>query len=117
MCNEVVVVTQHEPRRFVERVDFITSPGFLTGTTSRRDSGLLYGGPRWVVTDLALLDFAPDSRRMRVRALQAGVTLDQVRAATGFELLVHDQLDELPPVDDAELALLRHLVDGEETQA
>ncbi|BDY33016.1 CoA-transferase subunit beta [Mycolicibacterium mageritense] len=117
MCNEVVVVTQHEPRRFVERVDFITSPGFLTGTTSRRDSGLLYGGPRWVVTDLALLDFAPDSRRMRVRALQAGVTLDQVRATTGFELLVHDQLDELPPVDDAELALLRHLVDGEETQA
>ncbi|BBX38355.1 glutaconate CoA transferase subunit B [Mycolicibacterium mageritense DSM 44476 = CIP 104973] len=117
MCNEVVVVTPHEPRRFVERVDFITSPGFLTGTTSRRDSGLLYGGPRWVVTDLALLDFAPDSRRMRVRALQAGVTLDQVRAATGFELLVHDQLDELPPVDDAELALLRHLVDGEETQA
>lgn len=117
MCNEVVVVTQHEPRRFVERVNFITSPGFLTGTTSRRDSGLLYGGPRWVVTDLALLDFAPDSRRMRVRALQAGVTLDQVRAATGFELLVHDQLDELPPVDDAELALLRHLVNGEETQA
>ncbi len=113
MCNQVVVVTQHEPRRFVERVDFVTSPGFLTGGTSRRDSGLLRGGPRWVVTDLALLDFAPDSHRMRVHALQTGVTLDQVRAATGFELLVHEQIRELPPVDDAELALLRHLVNGE----
>jgi glutaconate CoA-transferase subunit B len=112
MCNQVVVVTQHEPRRFVERVDFVTSPGFLTGGTSRRDSGLLHGGPRWVVTDLALLDFAPDSHRMRVRALQAGVTVDQVQAATGFELLVHDRVGELPPVDDAELALLRHLVGG-----
>jgi glutaconate CoA-transferase subunit B len=112
MCHQVVVVTQHEPRRFVESVDFVTSPGFLTGGTSRRDCGLLHGGPRWVVTDLALLDFAPGSHRMRVRALQAGVTLDQVQAATGFELLVHDLLDELPPVDDAELALLRHLVGG-----
>lgn len=112
MCNQVVIVTQHEPRRFVERVDFVTSPGFLTGGTSRHDSGLLHGGPRWVVTDLALLDFAPDSHRMRVRALQTGVTLGEVRAATGFELLVHDQLGELPPVEDAELAVLRHLIGG-----
>ncbi|MGV9800237.1 CoA-transferase subunit beta [Mycobacterium sp. NPDC003449] len=113
MCNEVVVVTQHEPRRFVERVDFVSSPGFLFGGTSRRDSGLPFGGPRWVVTDLALLDFDPESRRMRVRALQAGVTLDSVRAATGFELLVHEQLEELPAVDDAELVLLRNLVNGD----
>jgi glutaconate CoA-transferase subunit B len=112
MCNEVVIVTQHEPRRFVTQVDFVTSPGFLTGGTSRRDNGLLHGGPRWVVTELALLDFTPDSHRMRVRALQTGVTVDQVQEATGFELLVHDQLYELPPVEDAELALLRHLVGG-----
>lgn len=112
MCNQVVVVTQHEARRFVERVDFITSPGFLTGGMSREDSGLLHGGPRWVVTDLALLDFEEDSRRMRVRALQPGVTLEHVRGATGFELLIHDDLYELAPVEDAELAVLRHLVQG-----
>ena len=114
MCNQVVVVTQHEPRRFVEHVDFVTSPGFLTGGTSRRDSGLLYGGPRWVVTDLALLDFAPDSHRMRLRALQPGVTVDKVQAATGFELLVHEDVDVLAPVTDDELALLRHLVGASE---
>jgi glutaconate CoA-transferase subunit B len=112
MCNQVVVVTQHETRRFVERVDFITSPGYLSGGTSRRDSGLIHGGPKWVVTDLALLDFDEECHRMRVRALQAGVTLERVRAATGFDLLVHDGLYHLPPVDDAELAVLRHLVDG-----
>lgn len=112
MCNQVVILTRHEPRRFVERVDFITSPGFLTGGTSRRDSGLLHGGPRWVVTDLALLDFAPGSHQMRVRALQVGVTLDQVRTATGFELLVHDELGQLPAVTDNELAVLRYLIRG-----
>ncbi|MEV0049855.1 CoA-transferase [Saccharopolyspora shandongensis] len=110
MCNQVVIVTQHEPRRFVEQVDFVTSPGYLTGGTSRHDSGLLHGGPGWVVTDLALLDFAPHSHRMRVRALQAGATLDQVHAATGFELLVHEELGYLQPVADVELEVLRHLV-------
>lgn len=112
MCNQVVVVTQHEPRRFVERVDFITSPGFLSGGTSRRDRGLLHGGPKWVVTDLALLDFDEDVHRMRVRALQAGVSLEQVQDATGFELLVHDDLYHLAPVEDIELAVLRQLVNG-----
>jgi glutaconate CoA-transferase subunit B len=54
---------------------------------------------------------------MRVRALQAGVTLEQVRAATGFELLVHDELYSLPPVEDAELAVLRDLVHGERVES
>jgi glutaconate CoA-transferase, subunit B len=112
MCNQVVVVTQHETRRFVEKVDFVTSPGFLDGGTTRHDSGLLHGGPRWVVTDLALLDFEPESRAMRLRGLQAGVTLEQVTEATGFELLVAEDLGHLDPVTDEELAVLRDLVHG-----
>jgi len=110
MCNQVIVVTQHEPRRFVEHVDFNTSPGYLSGGTSRCDSGLIYGGPTWVITDLALLDFEEQSHRMRVRALQAGVDLEEVRKATSFELLVHDGLYQLSPIEDAELAVLRDLL-------
>jgi glutaconate CoA-transferase, subunit B len=109
MCNETLVVTQHEPRRFVEQVDFITSPGYLAGGDSRAESGLIHGGPSRVVTDLALMDFAPDSKRMRLRALQPGVTVDEVKKATGFELLVHEDVDELPPPEHEELALLREL--------
>jgi glutaconate CoA-transferase subunit B len=112
MCNQVVIVTQHEPRRFVEKVDFITSPGYLSGGQSREANGLLHGGPKWVVTDLALIDFDEHSRRMRVRALQAGVSLEQVEAATGFELLVHEDLHHLAPVEGSELDVLRHLVSG-----
>jgi glutaconate CoA-transferase, subunit B len=117
MCNRTVIVTAHERRRFVERVDFVTSPGHLRGGSSRQEAGLRHGGPAWVVTDLALLDFEPGSRRMRVRSLQAGVTLKQVVEATGFELVVHEDLDHLPPVTDDELRVLRHLVGGPEETA
>lgn len=112
LCNETVVVTNHELRRFVERVDFVTSPGHLSGGDSRQDAGLRHGGPSWVVTDLACLDFEPASRRMRLRHLQPGVTVEQVQAATGFELLVGidgGEVTTLDPVTEGELTVLRQL--------
>jgi glutaconate CoA-transferase, subunit B len=112
LCNEVLIVTQHEPRRFVEKVDFITSPGYLSGGDSRTRAGLVGGRLGAVVTDLALLDFEPESKRMRLRAVQSGVTVDQVRAQTGFELLVSDQVDKLAPPSAEEIAVYRLLRDG-----
>lgn len=109
MCNETLIVTNHEPRRFVEKVDFVTSPGYLSGGTARSDAGLIFGGPTWVVTDLALMDFDPESRRMRLHSVQAGVSIDEVQAATGFDLLVPDQVLTLDPVTDEELKQLRVL--------
>jgi glutaconate CoA-transferase subunit B len=109
LCREVFIVTSHEPRRFVERVDFLTSPGHLGPGQARREAGLLFGGPSQVITDLALMDFHPESRRMRLRALQPGATLEQVREATGFQLLVADDVRELAPPAEAELAALRAL--------
>jgi glutaconate CoA-transferase, subunit B len=112
LCNEVLIVTQHEPRRFVPRVDFITSPGYLTGGDSRARAGLGYGRVGAVITDLALLDFEPVSRRMRLSGLQAGVTVGQVRAQTGFDLVISEQIEELSPPSAAELAIYRELRDG-----
>src|SRR5687768_2512884 len=85
---QMIVAMKHEKRRFVESVDFVTSPGFLKGGTSRRDSGLLAGGMYRVVTDLAIMGFDEASRRMQITALHPGVTIDQVQANTGFELEV-----------------------------
>ena len=112
LCNEVLIVTQHEPRRFVERVDFITSPGYLSGGNSRAGAGLASGRLGAVVTDLALLDFEPATRRMRLRGLQAGVTARQVREQTGFDLLVDHEIEELRPPSAQEMAVYRELRDG-----
>ena len=75
------------------RVDFVTSPGFLTGDNSRHDAGLIAGGMYRVVTDLGILGFDEGSKRMQLLALHPGVTADQVQANTGFELLVAADLE------------------------
>jgi glutaconate CoA-transferase subunit B len=112
-CREIFIMTRHEPRRFVERVDFVTSPGFLTGPEARRDAGLHRSRPVAVVTDLALLGFDEATGRLRLDALQPGVSEERVHESTGFELLVSDALSELPVPTDRELAELRRLRDGE----
>jgi glutaconate CoA-transferase subunit B len=108
-CRDITIVTKHERRRFVERVDFVTSPGFLTGGTSREDAGLLLARPVGVITDLAELDFEPGSKRMRLVALQPGVSIDQVQAETDFELLLAENVRELEPPSEKELEVLRNL--------
>jgi glutaconate CoA-transferase subunit B len=109
LCREVIIVTPHERRRFVERVDFVTSPGWLRGDGSRGQAGLLFGGVRRVVTTLGLLGFDPERRRMRLEALHPGVTVEQVQAATGFPLPAAEPLAVTEPPTPDELQLLRAL--------
>jgi glutaconate CoA-transferase subunit B len=109
LCRRVVVVTMHERRRFVPRVDFVTSPGFLEGGGSRRKAGLLFGGVSRVVTHLGLLGFDEETKAMRLEALHPGVSVAEVREQTGFELLIPDRLVITEPPTEEELAVLRSL--------
>jgi glutaconate CoA-transferase subunit B len=112
LCWRILVVTNHDRRRFVEELDFLTTPGYLTGPGSREAAGLPPGtGPYRVITDLAILGYAKDTCRMQVLSLHPGVTLEQVRANTGFELGVADSLETTAPPTDAELRVLRDEVD------
>jgi glutaconate CoA-transferase subunit B len=109
LCREVIILTVHEKRRVSDTVDFITSPGWLAGGDTRRRSGLLFGGVARVVTTLGVFGFDPESRRMRLEALHTGVSVDEVHANTGFEVLVSDTLTTTKPPTDEELGILRML--------
>jgi glutaconate CoA-transferase subunit B len=105
----IIVAMKHEKRRFVERVDFITSPGFLTGGGSRGAAGLAAGGIFRVVTDLGLFGFDADSKRMQLIALHPGSSVAQVQANTGFALLIAAEVPISDPPAENELAVLRRL--------
>src|SRR4051812_46407709 len=87
LCWRILVVTNHDRRRFVEKLDFLTTPGYLTGPGAREAAGLPPGtGPYRVITDLAVLGYHDQTRRMQVLSLHPGVTMEQVQANTGFAI-------------------------------
>ena len=111
-CWRTLVLSQHVPRRFVERVDFITTPGFLDGPGAREKAGLPPGtGPYKVVTDLAILGFDETTKRMQLESLHEGVDLEEVQNRTGFDLLIKNPLDSTLPPSPTELTVLRNEVD------
>lgn len=112
LCWRILVMTHHDPRRFVERLDFVTTPGYLTGPGAREAAGLpADSGPYKVITDLAVMGYDKATCRMQVESLHPGVTLEKVREHTGFELLVCDPLAVTPPPAEEQLQVLRTDVD------
>ena len=105
----MIVAMKHEKRRFVEKVDFITSPGFLRGRKTRAESGLPAGGMFRVITELAVFGFDEETRQMKVLAINPGVDRTQVQDNTGFELLFDKALSMSEPPTGRELETLREL--------
>jgi glutaconate CoA-transferase, subunit B len=111
-CWQTIAIMRHDRQRFVERVDFITTPGYLSGPGGREAAGLPAGtGPYRVVSNMAVLGYHPESKRMQLLATQPGVSVTQVVENTGFALLLADEIVENPPPSEEELRILRTEID------
>jgi glutaconate CoA-transferase subunit B len=114
-CWETIAIMQHDKRRFVPQVDFVTTPGYLDGPGGRERAGFSKGsGPINVVSSLALMGYdrgEGGSYRMTLEALYPGVTVEQVVENTGFELVIRGDVPTLDPPSEQELRLLREEID------
>ncbi len=111
-CWQTIAIMRHDTRRFVEDVDFITTPGYLSGPGAREAAGLPPDtGPFRVVSNLAVLGFHPQSKRMMLLATQPGVSVEDVIENTGFDLVIAEQVESNPPPTEEELHLLRGEID------
>ena len=100
-----ITLMAHEPRRLVQRVSYVTSPGHGDGTPGwRRRRGLLGGGPSAIVTTLGVLRFPVDSGEAELASVHPGVGVDEVRAATGWDLQVRQDVFESEPPSPAEMS-------------
>ncbi|GIK39220.1 MAG: 3-oxoadipate--succinyl-CoA transferase subunit B [Chloroflexota bacterium] len=107
LAQRHIIIMAHEKRRFVPRVDYITSPGYGDGAGWRERVGLPSGGPSTVITTLGVLRFDPETREMTLASTHPGVTVAQVLANTGWPLAVAPQVTETLAPTEAELAMLR----------
>lgn len=111
-CWKMMVLTVQDAKRFVEKVDFITTPGWIKGGDSRAKAGLpLDAGPYKIITNMGVMDFEPESKRMRVISVSPGYSVKDIQENCGFELLLAPKIvDTLPPTEE-ELKILREEVD------
>ncbi|HEX2056436.1 MAG TPA: CoA-transferase [Nitrospiraceae bacterium] len=108
--REYIMMPHHEVRNFVERVDYVSGVGYPGGREGRRNLGLEMGGPEWIVTPKCIFDFDRTEGRARLKSLHPGVSLDEVRRSTGFDILeAHPEYT--PEPTDEELEILRCVVD------
>jgi glutaconate CoA-transferase subunit B len=112
LACRTVIIAKHEKRRFPERVDYITSPGWLSGGDSREKAGLIRGGPAAVVTTLGVMRFHKVTREIYLESSHPGIAAQDVAAQTDFPLNIDDAI-ETPSPSAEELIILREIVDPE----
>jgi glutaconate CoA-transferase, subunit B len=108
-CGEVIVVMRHRPRAFVDRLHFVTTMGHGRGDGDRSSLNLRGRGPTVVITDLGVLRPDPSSYELTLTAVHPGVSAEQARSATGWDLAVSEALDTTEPPSAEELDVLRRL--------
>ena len=108
-AKETLIIINHDRRKLVEKVDFITSAGYLDGGDSRERAGLKTGGPTAVITDLCVLRPESLTRELMVTQLHPGITRQMVAEATGWEVRFAKNLIETDVPSDVELSTLREL--------
>jgi glutaconate CoA-transferase subunit B len=108
-AKEVLLILKQDPRTFVERLDFLTTPGYLTGGDSRAKSGAKGAGPTRVITDLCVLEPDPETKELTLVQLHPGVDAERVRGATGWPLKVAKELRSTPSPRAEVLSVLRDL--------
>jgi glutaconate CoA-transferase subunit B len=107
LAHRHVIIMKHEKRRFVPRVDYITSPGYGQGKGWRRKVGLARGGPSAVITTLGIFRFDPETKEMVLESLHPGKSVADVKDSSGWDVRVSPHLIETPVPSQTELEKLR----------
>ncbi|MEA3375929.1 MAG: CoA-transferase [Anaerolineae bacterium] len=111
-CHRTILIMGQDKRRFVEQVDFITTPGYLDGPGARERAGLPAGsGPHRVITQLGVYGFDEETKKMKLVALHPGVSVEDVRENSSFHIEIPGEVDVTEPPTEEELRLLREEID------
>jgi glutaconate CoA-transferase subunit B len=110
-AGKVLIIMRLKRRAFVEKLDFLTSPGYLDGGDARSRLGLPGGGPKMVITDRALFDFNPVTKEMTLIEVAPGNSVESIIDEVGWTLQVSETVGTTAPPTVGELKLIREKLD------
>ncbi len=108
-ANRTIIMMRQDGRNFVEKLDYMTSPGHLTGPGGRERAGLPGGGPHAVVTTMGVYRFDNETREMYLEKIHPGVKLENIKAAVKWDLAVSPNLVETEPPTEEQVMVMRTL--------
>ncbi|MDH7479095.1 MAG: CoA-transferase [Syntrophomonadaceae bacterium] len=108
-AKRTVIMMRQEGRRFVNKCDYITSPGYLSGPGARETAGLHGGGPSAVVTTMGVYRFDPETKEMYLDSIHPGVSLEKVREQVQWDLQVAPDLKTTEPPTKEQVMIMRTL--------
>ena len=112
LCSRTITLMRHDKLRFVEKLDYLTTPGYLTGPGAREKAGLpAETGPYRVITQLGVMGFHEESKEMMLLNVHPGITVDDVVENTSFKLIIPENVPTTSPPTSEELQLLRTEID------
>ncbi len=110
LCWRTIIIMRQDRRRFVHKLDFLTTPGYLTGPGAREAAGLPAGtGPYRVITQLGVYGFDEATLRLRLLSVHPGVSVEEIQANSEFEIIIPDEVPESLPPTPEELRILREI--------
>ncbi|MEM3828588.1 MAG: CoA-transferase [Conexivisphaerales archaeon] len=110
LCWKTIILMKQDKQRFVKKLDFITTPGYLTGKAAREKAGLPRDtGPWRVVTQLGIYGFDDQDKKMTLLSVHPGVSIKDVQENSGFPIKVSKKVDITPEPTNEELKMLRSL--------
>ncbi len=107
-ARRTVIMGRLEKRRFVQNVDYITSPGYINGPKAREKAGLKGGGPLSVITDKAVFKFDKDTKEMYLSAVYPNVAVDDVKSEVGWSIKMAPEIETVEPPTVEEIAFIRN---------
>ncbi|MGH6773355.1 MULTISPECIES: CoA-transferase subunit beta [Brucella] len=111
MAKRFVIIARADRKRFVEKLNYLTTPGFLDGPGAREAAGLPGAGPVKVITDLGILGFDPHTKRMRLEETFPGIKAEDVQDVIGFRLEAYSRAKPAIPPTSVQIELLTRKID------
>lgn len=108
-CFRTVIIMRQDKTKFVERLPFITTPGYLDGPDGRKKAGLPEGGPYRVITQLGVYGFDDETKKIKLISVHPGVSIDEIKENSSMEIIISDNVEISPQPTEDDLRILRSI--------
>ncbi len=108
-CFKNIIIMRQDKNKFLDKLNFITTPGYLDGPEGRKKAGLPEGGPYRVITQFGVYGFDEETKRMKLISLHPGATIEDIKENSSMEIIIPSKVERSPEPTQNDIKILREI--------